>query len=163
MKAKKIIKKLALLISTFAVYTMSTITAFAEDVADTAATAEEPSAWGTLISTFLLPILLLVFLYFIMIRPQQKQEKATREMQKSLCVGDEIVTIGGIVGIVLKVNESTETVVIETGSDHFKILMKQDAIKEISLQWNPQKRKKQNLRKTKPMHLVSENPKTNNS
>ena len=130
MKAKKIIKKLALLISTFAVYTMSTITAFAEDVADTAATAEEPSAWGTLISTFLLPILLLVFLYFIMIRPQQKQEKATREMQKSLCVGDEIVTIGGIVGIVLKVNESTETVVIETGSDHFKILMKQDAIKE---------------------------------
>ncbi|MBD5144119.1 MAG: preprotein translocase subunit YajC [Ruminococcus sp.] len=83
-----------------------------------------------MISTFALPILLLIFLYFIMIRPQQKQEKATREMQRNLCVGDEVVTIGGIIGIVLKVNENTQTVVIETGSDHFKLLMKQDAIKE---------------------------------
>ncbi len=135
MKGKKIIKKLALLINTLAVYTiytMSSVTAFAEEATGTAATAsgEEPSAWGTLISTFLLPILLLVFLYFIMIRPQQKQEKATREMQKNLCVGDEVITIGGIVGIVLKVNENTETIVLETGSDHSRILMKQDAIKE---------------------------------
>ncbi|MDE6730792.1 MAG: preprotein translocase subunit YajC, partial [Oscillospiraceae bacterium] len=116
MKHKKIIRKLALLMNTLAVsavLAMQSITAFAED-AGTASTAasggEEVSAWGTLISTFLLPILLLVFLYFIMIRPQQKQEKATREMQKNLCVGDEVVTIGGIVGIVLKVNENTETV-----------------------------------------------------
>lgn len=129
--AKNIIKKMALLMNTIAVYTISGVTAFAEEAGSASAGAEEaPSAWGTLISTFLFPILLLVFLYFIMIRPQQKQEKATREMQKSLCVGDEVVTIGGIVGIVLKVNDNTETVVIETGSDHFKILMKQDAIKE---------------------------------
>ena len=129
MKYKNIIKKLAVLISTGLVYTMSTVTAFAEDAAN-AADSEEISGWGAMISTFALPILLLIFLYFIMIRPQQKQEKAVREMQKNLCIGDEVVTIGGIIGIVLKINENTQTVVIETGSDHFKLLMKQDAIKE---------------------------------
>jgi preprotein translocase subunit YajC len=65
-----------------------------------------------------------------MIRPQQKQEKETREMQKNLQVGDEVITIGGIVGIVLRIEEATETVVLETGSDRLKIRLKQDAIKE---------------------------------
>ena len=51
-------------------------------------------------------------------------------MQKNLQVGDEVVTIGGIVGIVLRVEEATETVILETGSDRLKIRMKQDAIKE---------------------------------
>ncbi|MBQ4466287.1 MAG: preprotein translocase subunit YajC [Oscillospiraceae bacterium] len=100
--------------------------------ADAAASGSEQQVGtvGTLISTLGLPILLLIFLYFIMIRPQQKQEKQTREMQKNLQVGDEVVTIGGIVGIVLRVEEATETVILETGSDRLKIRMKQDAIKE---------------------------------
>ena len=51
-------------------------------------------------------------------------------MQKNLQVGDEVVTIGGIVGIVLRVEDATETVVLETGSDRLKIRLKQDAIKE---------------------------------
>ncbi|MCR4645550.1 MAG: preprotein translocase subunit YajC [Oscillospiraceae bacterium] len=84
----------------------------------------------SLVSTLGLPLLLLVFLYLLMIRPQQKQEKQTREMQKNLQVGDEVVTIGGIVGIVLRVEEATDTVILETGSDRLKIRMKQDAIKE---------------------------------
>lgn len=85
---------------------------------------------GSLLGTLGIPVLLLVFLYFMMIRPQQKQEKQTREMQKNLQVGDEVVTIGGIVGIVLRVEDATETVILETGSDRLKIRMKQDAIKE---------------------------------
>lgn len=85
---------------------------------------------GSLLGTLGIPVLLLVFLYFMMIRPQQKQEKQTREMQKNLQVGDEVVTIGGIVGIVLRVEEATDTVILETGSDRLKIRMKQDAIKE---------------------------------
>ena len=40
------------------------------------------------------------------------------------------MTIGGIVGIVLRVEDATETVVLETGSDRLKIRLKQDAIKE---------------------------------
>ncbi|MBQ2265617.1 MAG: preprotein translocase subunit YajC, partial [Oscillospiraceae bacterium] len=56
--------------------------------------------------------------------------KETIEMQKSLQIGDEVITIGGIVGIVLRVEEATKTVVLETGSDRLKIRMMQDAIKE---------------------------------
>lgn len=51
-------------------------------------------------------------------------------MQKNLQIGDEVVTIGGIVGIVLRIEDATETVILETGSDRLKIRMKQDAIKE---------------------------------
>ncbi|MBQ2264493.1 MAG: preprotein translocase subunit YajC [Oscillospiraceae bacterium] len=83
-----------------------------------------------LISTFAIPLILLAALYFIMIRPQRKMEKETKEMQNSLQIGDEVITIGGIVGIVLRVEENTKTVVLETGSDRLKIRMMQDAIKE---------------------------------
>jgi preprotein translocase subunit YajC len=85
---------------------------------------------GSLLPMLAVYAVFIVVLYFIMIRPQQKQEKQTREMQKNLQVGDEVVTIGGIVGIVLRVEDATETVVLETGSDRLKIRLKQDAIKE---------------------------------
>ena len=81
------------------------------------------------ITIFYLVAIFAVF-YFILIRPQQKADKEQRAMQKSLQVGDEVVTIGGIVGIVLRVEEATETVILETGSDRLKIRLKQDAIKE---------------------------------
>ncbi|WP_234978588.1 preprotein translocase subunit YajC [Anaerosalibacter sp. Marseille-P3206] len=63
-------------------------------------------------------IMLVVFfliLYFLTIRPQQKREKQIREMRDSLNVGDEIITIGGIFGKVIKVKE--DMVSIEVGSD----------------------------------------------
>lgn len=123
---KKFVKGLAALTSVSAMTAMGTITAFAEGTA----TAEQPSTASMLISTFALPLILLAALYFIMIRPQRKAEKETIEMQKNLQVGDEVITIGGIVGIVLRVEENTKTVVLETGSDRLKIRMMQDAIKE---------------------------------
>ncbi len=126
---KKLMRTLTALTSCGLMLGAGSLTVFAED----AAPAGDVGAGGTigaLFSTLGLPILLLVFLYFIMIRPQQKQEKQTREMQKNLQIGDEVVTIGGIVGIVLRVEDATETVILETGSDRLKIRMKQDAIKE---------------------------------
>lgn len=127
---KKLMKVIAAL-TTGAVSVLGTgsVQAFAADAA-AADGAEGSMTIMTLVSTLGLPVLLLVFLYFMMIRPQQKQEKQTREMQKNLQVGDEVVTIGGIVGIVLRVEDQTETVILETGSDRLKIRMKQDAIKE---------------------------------
>lgn len=127
MNKMKLLKGLSALTGTLAMYTAGSLHAFAADAASDDAAA---AGWGTIISTFALPVLLLIFLYFIMIRPQQKQDKETREMQKNLQVGDEVVTIGGIVGIVLRVEESTNTVILETGSDRLKIRMMQDAIKE---------------------------------
>ena len=124
---KKLVKTLAALTSVSAMTAMCTVTAFAEEAA---AASEQPSTASMLISTLALPIILLFALYFIMIRPQRKAEKETREMQNSLQIGDEVITIGGIVGIVLRVEENTKTVVLETGSDRLKIRMMQDAIKE---------------------------------
>ncbi|MBR4320142.1 MAG: preprotein translocase subunit YajC, partial [Oscillospiraceae bacterium] len=64
----------------------------------------------------------------LMIRPQQKQEKETRNMQENLQVGDEVITRGGIVGLVLRVDNNTKTVLLETGSNHVKIRVIQEAI-----------------------------------
>lgn len=71
-------------------------------------------------------VLMLVVLYLIMIRPQRKKEKADAEMRKNVQVGDEIETIGGIVGIITKVED--QTVVIETSSDRCKMRIKKWAI-----------------------------------
>ncbi|NMB30787.1 MAG: preprotein translocase subunit YajC [Clostridiales bacterium] len=64
--------------------------------------------------------------YFFLIRPQKKREKQTQQMQNSLQVGDEIVTTGGIVGIVVSIKE--DTVVLETANDRSKIRIKRWAI-----------------------------------
>ncbi len=128
MNNKRLMKKLAAMTAALMTGAMGTVTAFAEEAA--AEAAGEVNATGAMFTSLLLPIILLVFLYFIMIRPQRKQEKATLEMQKNLQVGDEVVTIGGIVGIVIRVEENTKTVVLETGSDRLKIRMMQDAIRE---------------------------------
>ena len=51
----------------------------------------------------LLPLLILIVaMYFLMIRPQKKKDKEIKEMRNSLQVGDEIVTIGGICGKIVK-------------------------------------------------------------
>ncbi|MBQ3281791.1 MAG: preprotein translocase subunit YajC [Eubacterium sp.] len=74
-------------------------------------------------------LMLVVFMglmYFLLIRPQRKKEKEISEMRASLGVGDEIVTIGGIVGKVVKIGE--EELVIQVGSDKTKILVKKWAV-----------------------------------
>lgn len=77
---------------------------------------------------FLPLVLMLVFFYFFLIRPQKKQEKETEQMRKSIDIGDEIETIGGIVGIVVR--QSDDTVVIETGGERNKLRIKKWAIKD---------------------------------
>ena len=67
----------------------------------------------------IMPIIILVamfaLMYFTMIRPQKKQEKETAQMRDNLEVGDEITTIGGIIGKIISIKE--ETCVIETGRE----------------------------------------------
>ncbi len=93
--------------------------------ASTATAADGNSLLAMLIS--LLPMVaILVLMYFIMIRPQRKKEKETQEMRKNIQIGDEVVTVGGIVGIVVK--KSDDTLVIETGGDRSKIRVKTWAI-----------------------------------
>lgn len=75
----------------------------------------------------LLPLVLIVALFYLFImRPQKKQEKADQQMRDNLEIGDEVITNGGIVGIVFQIKD--DTVVIETGGDRSKIRIKKWAI-----------------------------------
>jgi preprotein translocase subunit YajC len=58
-------------------------------------------------------------LYFFMVRPEKKRKKKLDEMRDSLSVGDQITTIGGIVGKIVHVKD--EFVVIETSEDRVRI------------------------------------------
>ena len=73
----------------------------------------------TMILQFGLLALMIVVMYFILIRPQRKKQKEEAKMRDNLQVGDEIVTIGGIVGKVVSMKE--DSILIETGADRDKV------------------------------------------
>jgi len=68
----------------------------------------------------LLPMILIVAVFYLMfIRPQKKREKQVQQMRSELEVGDEITTIGGLIGTVVVIKE--DYLVIETSSDRNKL------------------------------------------
>ena len=71
-------------------------------------------------------VLMFAMLYFFMIRPENKRKKEAQNLRDSLAVGDEITTIGGIIGTVCAVKEAT--VVIESGADRVRIELAKWAI-----------------------------------
>jgi preprotein translocase subunit YajC len=85
---------------------------------------------GTLITVGMLAVVGVLF-YFFAIRPQKKQEKETADMRNNLQVGDEITTIGGIIGKVVSIKE--ETCVIETSRDATKIRILKSAISRVDV------------------------------
>lgn len=74
---------------------------------------------GGMLPSLLMIVVMVGVMYFLLIRPENKKKKAAEEMRNSLKVGDEITTIGGIVGTVCAVKE--KTVVLETGADRVRI------------------------------------------
>ncbi|MBR2387837.1 MAG: preprotein translocase subunit YajC [Clostridia bacterium] len=75
----------------------------------------------------ILLVVMFVAMYFLMIRPQKKQEKQVNEMRNNLQVGDEITTIGGIIGKIVSIKE--ETITIETSHDRTKIRFLRSAVR----------------------------------
>lgn len=73
--------------------------------------------------------ILIVFMYFIFYLPQKKKDKQVSEMQKTLKVGVDVVTIGGIIGRVINVTE--DKVTIETSAEQTKVDIYKWALKEI--------------------------------
>ena len=107
------------------------MTAFAsgETPATTSTGTPVQAETGSVFWTLVFPLIIMfALLYFMMIRPQKKRDNELKEMQNSLEVGDEIVTGGGIVGIVVSTGE--DTVVIETGGARHKLRIKTWAITE---------------------------------
>ncbi|MEG1858666.1 MAG: preprotein translocase subunit YajC [Pseudoflavonifractor sp.] len=70
-------------------------------------------------STLIMFVPLIAIFYFLLIRPENKKKKAMAKMRSELTVGDQITTIGGIVGIICAVKE--DTIVLETGADRVRV------------------------------------------
>ena len=82
-----------------------------------AAQAGAPAGGGG--SSILMIVVMIAIFYFLLIRPENKKKKQAAEQRNNLKLGDEITTIGGIIGTVCAVKE--ETFVIETGADRVRI------------------------------------------
>ena len=87
---------------------------------------ETASGSGSMWSSIIMMALIIVVFWFFIIRPQRKKDKETAKMRIELQVGDEIVTIGGIIGIIVSMKE--DSLVIETGSDRSKVRLARWAI-----------------------------------
>ena len=70
-------------------------------------------------------------LFFFTGRSNKKQEREAQNMRDNLAVGDEITTIGGIIGKVVSIKE--ETMVIETTRDHTRIRLLKSAIRSVDV------------------------------
>ena len=81
------------------------------------------------ISLFFTLALMLVLLYFMIYRPQKKQEKKDAAMRAALEIGDQVVTIGGNVGRVVAIKD--DTFVLEPGSDRVKIRITKNAFSSV--------------------------------
>ena len=79
----------------------------------------------------LLPVIVVfVVMYLILIVPQRKKEKKTREMLKALEVGNDIITIGGIVGKIVNIKD--DEITIETSVEKTQIKLVRQAIREVT-------------------------------
>lgn len=95
--------------------------------------ATEAAAGGGLLGTGSMIIWLVVLfgmMYFLMIRPQKKEQKRVTSMLSDLALGDAIVTTGGFYGIVIDITE--EDVIVEFGNNkNCRIPMRKSAIAEV--------------------------------
>ena len=99
--------------------------------AETAAEGNWFTQYG---GTIILIVAMIAIFYFFMYRPQKKQEKEAKAMKDNLQVGDEITTIGGIIGEVVSIKD--ETCVIETTRDKCKIRILKSAISKVDVHAN---------------------------
>ena len=97
---------------------------------DAASDAPQGFDWSSLWSIGGI-IILIVFFYFFMIRPQKKKDKEDQEMRDALAVGDEVTTIGGIIGKVVSIKE--ETFVLETTKEKTHIRFLKGAIRSVDV------------------------------
>ena len=91
----------------------------------------DPAAAAGGSSMLLMIVLMFAVFYFLIIRPENKKKKKVEEMRNSLSLGDEITTIGGIIGKIVSIKE--ETVMIETGHDRMKIRILKSAVRNVDV------------------------------
>lgn len=70
-------------------------------------------------------------LYLVLIRPSSKRKKEEQAMRNNIVIGDDVTTIGGIVGRIVAIKEDEDAFIIETGSDRVKMKFKKWAISSV--------------------------------
>jgi len=108
---------------------MFEIVAKAAEATNSTSGAGTEAGQGSLLSLLLMFVLPLAIFYFILIAPQRKKEKSIQKMRNELVVGDEIVTIGGIVGKIIKIKD--DEVTVENGADKNRLILKKWAVNEV--------------------------------
>ena len=93
-------------------------------VAHAQAAGAAPAA-PSMMSTLLFPIILIAIMYFLMIRPQMKRQKEHKAMLDKLSKGDEVLTNGGIAGVVTAIGDNFITVEV---ADNVRIRVQKGAI-----------------------------------
>lgn len=76
-------------------------------------------------------VVLFAAMYFFLIRPNSKKRKAEEEMKKSITIGDDVTTIGGIVGKIVAIKDDEDAYIIETGTDRAKLKIKKWGISSV--------------------------------
>lgn len=79
---------------------------------------------SSFVTMLIVYVLLFGGLYFFLLRPSQKRTKREEAMRNNLQIGDDVTTIGGIVGKVISIKEGEDTIVIETGVDRSKLCIR---------------------------------------
>lgn len=91
--------------------------------------SQEASTAALLIQSLLPFVVLIAIFYFMILRPQRKREKETRDMLASLKVGDNVTTIGGICGKIVRIRD--DIITIEVGPDKVKLVFERWAIRSV--------------------------------
>lgn len=86
------------------------------------------SGGSSMFTTFLFMIVILVAFYFLLIRPQQKRAKEQRDMLNRVALGDEVVTIGGIVG---KVSKLRDDFIVLQIADQVEITLQKSSVANV--------------------------------
>ncbi len=90
-----------------------------------AQTAGAPAAGGNPMFGLLMPLILIAVMYFLMIRPQMKRAKEHRSMLAALNRGDEVITNGGLAGVVMDIGDNFVTLEI---ADNVRVRVQKSAV-----------------------------------
>lgn len=90
---------------------------------------ETASSLSQVLGMVLPLVLLFAVFYFLIIRPQKKRDKETRDMLSALKKGDKITTIGGIYGRIVEIRD--DVVTIEVGAERTQLLLARWAIRGV--------------------------------
>lgn len=124
------------------------------DQASQAQASQQASVWQ-MVGTIAIWVVVIAVFYFLFMRPQKKKQKQEEELRNSIEIGDDVTTIGGIVGKIVAVREDDDTFILETASDKTKMRFKKWAISSVDTP-GKQPKPKESKRDKKDKELTEE-------